>query len=361
MSKRRLLALGLIVALGACDGGVTGDASDPGAVASEREAAGGDGTAVLRAGLGGPVKVAGTYLVTTQFDLRDALPDEVSTPLNLVLKLAESPGAFMLELAGNIPVVKYVIEAIKLFSGVHEKVVMAIDEYINRWSGGLATTASDLSTEIQAALKGLKAHHRIELGEPDAAGKLTAVDTLLDLTFTYKGKDYAYPHNARATLTGTVAGNKVTLAAHTYDRGVNVGGLLVDLIDNVALPQLTGANSLGALLNQLVTCGGVGSWVWSYIANICIGEHCVYQYMDADDITKLCVNGLDFAGKQIEKRIEELDAPGMMAVSEGSAVLLEQNGATGRADTVKDGEWTLSLPVGVTTIALPGRFSGASP
>src|SRR5262249_25019002 len=156
-------------------------------------------------------------------------------------------------------------------TGIRDKVVMGIDEYINGWSGGMVMTMHNIAQDIEMALRGLKAHNHLVVGT-HAGSAVMVQDTLTDLTFTYKGVDYPYAQHAKGNANGTVTGLQLMLAAHSYDKGVNIGGVLVDLIDNVALPQLTGVNSLGALLNQLVNCGGVGSWVWSYIANICIGQ-----------------------------------------------------------------------------------------
>lgn len=130
----------------------------------------------------------------------------------------------------------------------------------------------------------------------------------------------------------------------------------------MALPQLTGVDSLGALLNQLVDCGGVGDWVWGYIGNICLTSDpntCIYQYIGPSDIAKLCTNALDAAGKAIEDKIASLDAPGMMSVSDGSSLLLEQKGSTGHADTLMGGTWSLTIPIGIGNITLPGSFTGS--
>ena len=145
----------------------------------------------------------------------------------------------------------------------------------------------------------------------------------------------------------------MTLPAHGYDRGLDFGGVLVDLIDNVALPQLTGVSSLGALANQLVDCGGVGDWVWSYIGNTCIGSQCLYQYISANDIAKLCTNALNAAGDAVEGKLASLTAPGMMGAGDGSCLAVENMGHTGNADTLSNGAWSLTLPAGSANLTLP--------
>src|SRR5262249_50935062 len=157
-----------------------------------------------------------------------------------------------LDMADKIPVIKYVIDAINLFSGVRAKIVMAMDEYINSWSGGMVTTMHNLSHDLEMALRGLSTHNMLVVGAPDAAGKVSIDDTLVDITFTWNGHQYAYAQNAHSTFSASATGLKLALPAHSYDRGLDFGGVLVDLIDNVALPQLTGVSSLGALANQLV-------------------------------------------------------------------------------------------------------------
>ena len=213
----------------------------------------GNGSGNGGAGSGTLVAVAGTYDVTTKFDLLDALPPDVKTALDLVLELGDSPGNFLLDMADKLPVIKYVIDAVNLFSGVRDKIVMAIDEYINRWSGGMVTVMHKLSHDLEMALRGLSTHNRLVVGTPDATGKVSVDDTLLDITFTWNGQPYSYAQNAHATFTATATGLQLTLPAHGYDRGLDFGGVLVDLIDNVALPQLTGVNSLGALLTSSST------------------------------------------------------------------------------------------------------------
>src|SRR5207302_3244663 len=108
----------------------------------------------------------------------------------------------VLDMADKIPVIKYVIDAINLFSGVRDKIVHAIDEYINRWSGGLVTTMHRLSSDLEMALRGISTHNRVTLGTPDAAGNVMVDDVLVDLTFHWNGHDYAYAQNAHATVTG---------------------------------------------------------------------------------------------------------------------------------------------------------------
>ena len=123
-------------------------------------------------GNGALVAVAGTYDITTQFDLLDALPPDVKTALDLVLELGDSPGSFLLDMADKLPVIKYVIDAINLFSGVRDQIVSAIDEYINRWSGGMVTVMHKLSSDLEMALRGLSTHNRLVVGTPDATGKV---------------------------------------------------------------------------------------------------------------------------------------------------------------------------------------------
>ena len=310
------------------------------------------------AGGGSLVAVAGTYDVTTQFNLLDALPTDVETALSLVLELGDSPGSFLLDMADKLPVIKYVIDAINLFSGVRDKIVMAIDEYINRWSGGMVTVMHNLSHDLEMALRGLSTHNRLVIGTPDATGKVSIDDTLLDLTFTWNGQKYAYAQNAHATFDATVQGLKVTMPAHGYDRGLDFGGVLVDLIDNVALPQLTGVSSLGALANQLVDCGGVSDWVWSYIGNTCIGSQCIYNYISPNDLAKLCTNALNAAGDAVESKLSSLTAPGKMGAGDGSCLAVENMGSTGNADTLSNGAWALTLPAGSANLTLPGTFTG---
>src|SRR5207302_7703078 len=110
----------------------------------------------------------------------------------MVIELADSPGNFLLDQADKIPVIKYVIDAINLFSGVRDKIVMAMDEYINNWSGGMVTTMHDLAQQLEMALRGLTMHNHIVVGKPDAMGNVSVDDTLVDLTFTWNGKPYAY-------------------------------------------------------------------------------------------------------------------------------------------------------------------------
>jgi hypothetical protein len=278
--------------------------------------------------------------------------------VKLALEFTDSPGAFLLDAADQLPVIKYIIDAINLFSGIRDQITMAIDEYINRWSGGMVTVMHGISQDVEMALRGLKSKHSLVLGKPDGSGNMSASDTLTQLVFTYQGTDYFYPQNAHASTAAHLRGLQLSIDAHTYDKGVRFGGMLVDLIDNIALPQLTGVNSIGELLNQLIDCGGVGTAVWSYISSFCIGNTCIYQYISGDDITKLCMEALDAAGRAIENKIASLDAPGNMSMSAGACIALENKGMTGHADTLSKGTWALTAPIGVGTMTLPGDFTG---
>ena len=335
---------------GGANGGSGGSGGSNGGSGGSGGGAGGGG--------GGLVAVAGTYDVTTQFNLLDALPADVKSALDLVLELADSPGNFLLDMADKLPVIKYVIDAINLFSGVRAQIVMATDEYINRWSGGMVTVMHGLSHDLEMALRGLSTHNRLVVGTPDANGNVAVDDTLVDLSFRWNGHDHRYTQNAHATVMAKVQGLKLILPAHGYDRGLDFGGVLVDLIDNVALPELTGVSSVGALANQLVSCGGVGDWIWSYIGNTCIGTTCIYTYISSSDLAKLCTNALDAAGAAIESRLAALTAPGKMAAGDGSCLAVENQGHTGHADTLSGGAWALTLPAGSAQLTLPGSFSG---
>jgi hypothetical protein len=353
---------------GGANGGSGGNGANGGGGSGGANGGGGSGGANGGGGSGGAnggggggtlVAIAGTYDLTTQFNLLDALPPDVETALNLVLELGDSPGKFLLDMADKLPVIKYVIDAINLFSGVRDKIVMGIDEYIDRWSGGMVTVMHNLTHDLEMALRGLTTHNRVVLSAPDATGHVTVDDTLLDLTFTWNGKQYSYPQNAHASFMATATGLQLMLPAHGYDRGLDFGGVLVDLIDNVALPQLTGVSSVGALANQLVSCVGVGDWVWSYIGNTCIGSQCIYQYISSNDIAKLCTNALNAAGDAVESKLASLTAPGKMGAGDGSCLAVENMGHTGNADTLSNGAWSLTLPAGSSNLTLPGTFTGA--
>jgi len=345
---------------GANGGGGSGGSGGANGGGGSGGANGGGGSGGANGGGGGGtlVAIAGTYDLTTQFNLLDALPPDVKTALDLVLELGDSPGKFVLDMADKLPVIKYVIDAINLFSGIRDKIVMAIDEYINNWSGGMVTVMHNMSAQLEMALRGLSTHNKLVVGTPDATGKVSIDDTLVDISFHWNGKDYAYAQNAHATFTATASGLQVMLPAHAYDRGLDFGGVLVDLIDNVALPQLTGVSSLGALANQLVNCGGVSTWVWSYIGNTCIGSQCIYDYISPSDIAKLCTNALNAAGDAVESKLSSLTAPGMMSAGDGSCLAVENNGHTGNADTLSNGAWALTLPVASADLTLPGTFTG---
>jgi hypothetical protein len=370
MKRTRLLSLVLVVAVAGCSGGgeisTTGSGGGGGAGANGGSGSGGTtgaggsgGTTGSGAGGGGTlVAIDGTYDVTAQFNLLDALPTDVHDALGMVLALADSPGGFFLDQADKLPVIKYVIDAINLFSGVRAKIVMAIDEYIDRWSGGMVTVMHNLSQQLEMALRGLSTHSRLVIGTPDATGDVSVQDTLVDVTFHWQGQDYAYPQNATGTLTAKAQGLKLALPAHPYDRGLDFGGVLVDLLDNVALPQLTGVSSLGALLNQLVNCTSVADWVWSYIGNTCIGNTCIFNYISSNDIAKLCVNALNAAGDAVESKLASLTAPGMMSAGDAQCLVVENMGNTGHADSLTNGTEAITLPLGVADLTLPGTFTG---
>jgi hypothetical protein len=339
-------------ATGGGSGSTGAGGSGSGSTGSGAGATGGGGTGTL-------VAVDGAYDTVTQFNLLDALPPEVKTAFDLIISFADSPGAFLLDQADKIPVIKYVIDAINLFSGVRDKIVMAIDEYINNWSGGMVTTMHDLAQQLEAALRGLSMHNHIVVGKPDASGNVTVEDTLVDITFTWNGQPYAYAQNTKSTYTAKATGLKLALPGHQYDKGLDFGGVIVDLLDNVALPDLTGVSSLGALANQLVDCGGVGDWVWGYIGNICIGSQCLASYISSNDIAKLCTNALQTAGDAVESQLASLTAPGKLALGDGSCLAVENHGHTGHADSLTNGTWSLTIPVASTQMTLPGTFTGS--
>src|SRR5262249_55866175 len=81
---------------------------------------GGGGRTGGGGGGSGPFLVAGRYDVTTQYNLLDALPPDVKNILQMALDFADSPGAFLLDQADKLPVIKYVIDAVNLFSGVRD-------------------------------------------------------------------------------------------------------------------------------------------------------------------------------------------------------------------------------------------------
>ncbi len=347
---------------GSSTAGTTGS-STAGTTGSSTAGTTGSSTAGSTGGTTGSsaLDITGTYQVTTSYNLEQALPTDVGNGLNLVLELSANPGAFLLDdVAGQIPVIKYVVDAIDLFSGVRNSIITDINNDLNTWSDGLVSTLMTLSNDITNALMGLKAKNTIVIVAAPGGG-YTVTDTLTALTFTYQTDEHDYAQGATATTTATYSGLKLVIAGHTYNQGVRIGTILLDLIDNVALPDLTGVNSLGALMNQLVDCGGLADTIWGDIGGVCLTSDtstCLDSYISANDIAKLCTEALDLAGTLIENKVSALDGPGMMSMSDGNCLALEQKGHTGKADTLMSGTWSLTIPAGVGNITLPGTFVG---
>jgi hypothetical protein len=157
---------------------------------------------------------------------------------------------------------------------------------------------------------------------------------------------------------GTLQGLQVKMPGHGYDKGLDFGAILVDLIDNVALPELTGVNSIGALANQLIDCYALADAVWGVIGNVHIGDTYLSKYIGPQDIGRLCVNGLNLAGAVAEAELGSLTAPGKMSSGDFACLALENHGHTGHADSLTNGTWSLSLPAGAGAISLPGTFTG---
>ena len=67
-------------------------------------------------------------------------------------------------------------------------------------------------------------------------------------------------------------------------------------------------------------------------ARVCLpdGTTCIGSYITQDDITKLCQNALDAAGRAIEDKLSQLDAPGMMSISDGEVCTTEERGTVVR-------------------------------
>src|SRR5262245_61960913 len=135
--KTRLLAFSLVVSMVGCGpetgtgpGGAPGDPNSKGPSMNGAGSGGGGGGGGGTGGNGGggmtgggggggggggsngALRIDGNYDVVTQFNLLDALPGDVKTAFSMVLSFASSPGAFVLDLAGKLPVIKYVIDAI---------------------------------------------------------------------------------------------------------------------------------------------------------------------------------------------------------------------------------------------------------
>ena len=128
-------------------GGGSGGAGNGGAAAAAGDGGGGTGGPAAAAGAGHVWSPSPAPTMSRRSSTCSTRSRPTSkTALELALELGDSPGQFLLDMADKLPVIKYVIEAINLFSGIRDKITMGIDEYIDRWSGGMVTIMHNLST-----------------------------------------------------------------------------------------------------------------------------------------------------------------------------------------------------------------------
>jgi hypothetical protein len=303
--------------------------------------------------------VAGTYSLYTQYNLLSILPDSVTTTFNKVLEFATNPGKFVMDMAGNLSVIKYVIDVLNIFGGIGTSIENAINSYVESYAIGLPDGMSLVAQSLEDALRGMQAKNRLEVSTPAADGTVQVTDTLYELDFPSSGIEYPTPQNLTSTVQCTMTGFRLSVPAHTYNGSVKIGTLLDSVLDNIVLTQLTGVNSLGALLNQLMSCDDIGYWVWDVIGNICLGDTCIGDDIGPDDISKLCQNALAGIGNLVEDGIKALDSPLPLATGDGSAILGSSSGGAS-ANVIRSGTWSLGLPIGSTQITLPGSFVGAT-
>src|SRR5262249_41776122 len=150
--------------------------------------------------------------------------------------------------------------------------VSAIDDFCNQNTGSMFTAMHGIADSVEMALRSMKAHNHILVGTPAADGTVSVADTLTDISFSYNGVDYPAPQGAVASVSAKALGLQIQLPGHTYNQNVKLGTLMLDLVDNVFLAQLTGVNSIGELLNQLIPCDRIADWVWSLIGNVCFTD-----------------------------------------------------------------------------------------
>ncbi len=342
----RSLALAALLVLAACPGPEIVDAS------SESQP---------QTGTPGPAALAGTYEVTSSFEVpaTAAAPGPLGESLGVLHELSVNPAGGLLDLAETAGVPS--LGTLRLL------LPDALEGRLEGWMNDYLNAASVNGTSPHARITSLDDRVRSVLLDWDLRSTLTlapgeaGTHAPVALVFAAAGEPVVVPVEASAPVTAATgvsaivtwpaAGSPfVTLGDHAI--GVPFGHYALTGLDAI-LAREYGAGGIGAVLGGIVDCAGMARSV----ADQCVGFLCVGH---ETELREICEGGVAEAEARLEARILAIDYQAIRFVSgtataEGIAV--DAGTGTASATALSAGEWSATVDLGQEPEAAMATFT----
>ncbi len=336
------LSLSLLLTLAAAAAGCAGDAPGTGDD-------GGDGTTNPPDSQPVPLTPEGRFSVQSDFDLATNLPGTAGTVVDYFIQATDDPDdptRFIVQkLVAALPngSVKNTLNgAIPFVAGyLNDRLLQVAPRFV-----GKIVEVGDAFGQI--------AHHvgTIEVLDIAANGATTKWVTGLhfkvynvDLEFAFK--DYGMQELKVDGLQVVLEpSGKLTIGQHKV--GLKYGQLLKLALDQAIIPMIDpSAQNLGDLLNKLVNCQAVGSYVFQALG---IGSASTFE--------SACTAGLTAAGPALYSQLDSIDGSAVELSLTGVARGIDKN-KDGKMDDIATGTWTGDLKYANQPAVLPAaRFFG---
>lgn len=341
-------------------GGGEGGAGAPGA-----QTAGATGSAAM-------AKVAGTYEISSAFDLTKAnvFPEAANKSFRALSQLHDDPAATMVDLlrAFHVPILSTVLDIVP--GAVVEYLQGWINDFVKEslYKGNPALEAiAKMADDGASMVTHFEMVSELTIPEPDAAGNALATHALTGVAFTFGGQRDVV--KVPSLLGAATQASGVPLSAvHILERSeriedgrVDVGAHLVGLplggfvkvgMDTLAKKRF-GTDNLRSALGEVLDCGAMAT----YVGTSCVGPVCVGHEAE---IAQLCRDGLDVVVRSIHDELDALQFG--LKMEAGDARLWDAATTAGARDGAVDrldkGEWTVKAKYLTGERAMEADFTG---
>ena len=296
------------------------------------------------------IDLSGNYEITNYYELGRFLGDDIFNALELINRALTDPGGLIGDWIRD-RVGGFVGDALR---GVVRDIVNSLLRSANlpEWGRGALNAIAD----VTSLLTNLEIKANMRLGKvqgPDC--EIPGVHTWEQLVFRWAGSDCgAFGGNncgehlvnlsevgvsvSESEFTGIVVDpnvlvSEVEIGEHELD--LNVGVVVISLLENVILPQRSGVRSFGELVARLVPCERFGDLAASLVGGIPIVGF--FSGSVRGIATDACRDGITALGNDLTRRLI-----GQLEVTtfdvKGRADFVNRDGMPG-AEVIENGRW----------------------
>ncbi len=299
------------------------------------------------------LEVTGDYRLSSDFDLATGLPGTAGTVINTFIDMTDDP---------NDPatwVLDQVVASISnstvrdFINSARPTLDLILNELLIELSPDIVGQLVDVGDAFGQIARKFGTISTLRVSESnDADGALAALHLLTELVFTIDGDHFPYPladmgvPAPSAEVPFSYNATRFTVGAHAFP--MSYGTILMVALEQIIIPLVDpSANSLDALLVNLVDCEAVGAAVADYIG---FGTAGLYE--------GACALGISGAATAIEEQIRSLDDAAMILGISGDARWIDSN-MDREIDVLQGGTWTGNMSYAGTPAPLgPSTFRG---